>query len=570
MPALLLGFGATGALFVNTLAGVIVRDRSDRAARPLAVPHRGGGAAHRPAPGDGASLGSLAFASLTNVDILLAASFFSGTVAGIYAAAALVGKIVLFLPTAIVTVLLPKAATRAAAGIASRRILLASLAVTLVICLAATVLLALVPEGLLVRAFGGDFRESTALLGWFGLAMTAGALVNVYLSVYFAERDSRFPLLVSGGGRADRGRLSVASRSTLDRAGDARVFLGRSRHPRGRVSLRDRPGGPGSSTSGRSDVGRGTTHTLPRPLRQAARGGRVPRRRRHVRSGRRISPAGSERSTWAAGKAGSRRSTRKSSASTSRRSRSNARARTGRSTSCRQAPSGCLSRTGASTSRFARLARALRRLGRRASRAGEGVADAAADRPPALPVVGHLRKPLLALRGHRDQPIERPFSRRRCVPSLRRPGSCRCSKGTGATSTSGISGRACRTAPCGCRRTSSSLHLQQGALPVGRLSEVGERGRELGARATRCVLAHVQPCAPAHLRRAFGVAGQPGYGASRAASSPSKKKPSGRHGRARPIPGRAGRRTSCRGPPPRAATARSPATATSARRSGAP
>jgi SAM-dependent methyltransferase len=30
-----------------------------------------------------------------------------------------------------------------------------------------------------------------------------------------------------------------------------------------------------------------------------------------------------------------------------------------------------------------------------------------------LPVVGHLRKPLLALRGHRDQPIEQPFSRRR-------------------------------------------------------------------------------------------------------------------------------------------------------------
>jgi ubiquinone/menaquinone biosynthesis C-methylase UbiE len=30
-----------------------------------------------------------------------------------------------------------------------------------------------------------------------------------------------------------------------------------------------------------------------------------------------------------------------------------------------------------------------------------------------LPVIGHLRKPLLSLRGHHDQPIERPFSRRR-------------------------------------------------------------------------------------------------------------------------------------------------------------
>src|SRR5262249_14335773 len=57
-------------------------------------------------------------------------------------------------------------------------------------------------ESLLVWAFGGDFRSATNLLGWFGLAMTAGALVNVYLSVYFAERDARFPLLVLGAAAA--------------------------------------------------------------------------------------------------------------------------------------------------------------------------------------------------------------------------------------------------------------------------------------------------------------------------------------------------------------------------------
>ena len=39
-----------------------------------------------------------------------------------------------------------------------------------------------------------------------------------------------------------------------------------------------------------------------------------------------------------------------------------------------------------------------------------------------LPVVGHLRKPLLSLRGHRDQPIERPFSRRRLRNELAQAG----------------------------------------------------------------------------------------------------------------------------------------------------
>jgi O-antigen/teichoic acid export membrane protein len=197
VPALLLGLGAAGALAVNTVAGglavfvaaVALRDIW-RINEPAEEPHLNRSEMLI------MLIGSLAFASLTNVDVILAAYFLSDETAGVYAAAALVGKAVLFLPTAIVTVLLPKAAVRRAAGFSPHKILLASAAVTLVVTLAATVFLALVPESLLVWAFGGDYRESTALLGWFGLAMTAAALVNIYLSVYFADRNARFPLVV--------------------------------------------------------------------------------------------------------------------------------------------------------------------------------------------------------------------------------------------------------------------------------------------------------------------------------------------------------------------------------------
>jgi len=197
VPALLLGLGAAGALAVNTIAGLLAVGLASIALRDVlrrqavdVLPHLDRGQMAL------LLVGSLAFASLTNVDVLLAAAFFPNDVVGVYAAAALIGKAVLFLPTAVVTVLLPKAATRVAAGISTRSILLASAAVTALVTLTATLVLALVPESLLVWAFGGDFRESTALLGWFGLAMSAAALVNVYLSVYFAERDARFPLLV--------------------------------------------------------------------------------------------------------------------------------------------------------------------------------------------------------------------------------------------------------------------------------------------------------------------------------------------------------------------------------------
>jgi O-antigen/teichoic acid export membrane protein len=198
VPALLLGLGAAGALGVNAVAGAIavliagvalasiwrIRDNS-----PLLRIERW--------PVASTFIGSLAFAFLTNADVVLASYFLDDEASGIYAAASLLGKAVLFLPSAVVIVLLPKAATRAATGRRSEGILLASAGVTLALSLTSALLLALVPESLLTWAFGPAFRESTALLGWFGLAMSAAALVSVYLSVYLAERNTRFPMLVA-------------------------------------------------------------------------------------------------------------------------------------------------------------------------------------------------------------------------------------------------------------------------------------------------------------------------------------------------------------------------------------
>ena len=197
VPALLLGLGAAGALGVNMLAGILAAVIAWWALRDLWASEKQGAAPKHDRRQTGVMLvGSLAFASLTNADILLANYFLSDSAAGVYAAAALVGKAVLFLPTAVATVLLPKAAVREATGETSRGILFASAGVTLVLTLAATLVLAFVPESVLVWAFGGEFRDSTQLLPWFGLAMSAAALINVYLSVYFAQRDARFPLLV--------------------------------------------------------------------------------------------------------------------------------------------------------------------------------------------------------------------------------------------------------------------------------------------------------------------------------------------------------------------------------------
>jgi O-antigen/teichoic acid export membrane protein len=210
VPALLLGFGVVGALMVNTLAGVLAVGLAAVALHDL-WPNRGGAEEVHFDRREVTMMlvGLLAFASLTNVDVILAAFYLPDDVSGVYASAALVGKAILYLPAAIVTVLLPKAAARTAAGFSPHRILFASAAVTALLTLSATVVLALVPESLLVRAFGGDFRDATDLLGWFGLTMSAAALVSIYLSVYFAERDSRFPALMGAAALAQIAAIAL-------------------------------------------------------------------------------------------------------------------------------------------------------------------------------------------------------------------------------------------------------------------------------------------------------------------------------------------------------------------------
>ena len=197
VPALFAGLGAAGALGVNTLASLFAVALATFALRDFWSAR---GTERLPSLDRRQVVvmvvGMLAFASLTNADVVLASYFLADEEAGIYAAAALVGKFVLFVPVAATTVLLPKASSRAARGGSSDRILLVSAAVTAVLTLSITAVLALVPENLLIWAFGPAFRDSTALLGWFGLSMAAAALVSVYLSVYLAYRDTVFPVVV--------------------------------------------------------------------------------------------------------------------------------------------------------------------------------------------------------------------------------------------------------------------------------------------------------------------------------------------------------------------------------------
>lgn len=126
-----------------------------------------------------AVVGILAFTSLTTFDVIVAKVAFSDHDAGIYSGASIVGRLILYVPAAIVAVLLPKVAARVARGARTSDILTGSLAVTALFCVAATAVYAIAPELILDLSFGSDYAEADELLWLFGVAMTGFALVNV-------------------------------------------------------------------------------------------------------------------------------------------------------------------------------------------------------------------------------------------------------------------------------------------------------------------------------------------------------------------------------------------------------
>jgi O-antigen/teichoic acid export membrane protein len=146
-----------------------------------------------------AAVALLAFTSLTQADVLAANAVFNDTTSGIYGAASLIGRVILYLPAAIVAVLLPKVAARTAANRSTDTILGLSLLVTFVFCASCTIVYAIAPELIVKVAFGAKYEGASDLLAPFGVAMTAMALINVLLYYHLGRGERGFAWVLGGG-----------------------------------------------------------------------------------------------------------------------------------------------------------------------------------------------------------------------------------------------------------------------------------------------------------------------------------------------------------------------------------
>jgi len=143
-------------------------------------------------------LGTTAFTVLTSVDVIFARRIFASELAGQYGAAATLGKIVLFLPGPIATLMFPKSSSYHALGVSRGSIMLRSVAITLALCLAVTLGLAAWPSGLVNLLYGPAFIPAAGWLAIYGIVASGWALVYLFMMHYLAAHNSQFIFLLMG------------------------------------------------------------------------------------------------------------------------------------------------------------------------------------------------------------------------------------------------------------------------------------------------------------------------------------------------------------------------------------
>lgn len=143
--------------------------------------------------------GMLAITCLTTDDLVAAKATFSAHEAGLYGAASLIGRVILYLPLAIVTVLLPQVAAGASAGRDTRHLLRNGLLATGGFCLAFTAIYAALPHLIVRIAFGSKYEGSSSILWLFGISMTLYSLINVVLIYRLGRGETRTSWLLLAG-----------------------------------------------------------------------------------------------------------------------------------------------------------------------------------------------------------------------------------------------------------------------------------------------------------------------------------------------------------------------------------
>ena len=139
----------------------------------------------------------LAYAALTNIDAVLARSLLSSEQAGAYAGAITMGKIVLFAPIAVGFLLLERTASAHAKGEDTDRALFLALGFVFITSGLVALAYVVAPGFLVPIVVGSQYPETVKVVGIYGIAGLANALLNLWIAYFIGRGEMRVGLLLA-------------------------------------------------------------------------------------------------------------------------------------------------------------------------------------------------------------------------------------------------------------------------------------------------------------------------------------------------------------------------------------
>ena len=176
------GLGVSGALYGIIIATVIMFIFIYRILKPQL--HSGKNSPHSNAHYILKSALPVLFANsvfilMTQLDMILVKYYFTEQEAGLYAAASILGKAVMYLPGSIAIALFPMVAENHVDGKSSINLLMQSVITTVLLCSVGALLYYFMGDFIISFLYGRDYQEAGKILKYYGFAILPMALVLV-------------------------------------------------------------------------------------------------------------------------------------------------------------------------------------------------------------------------------------------------------------------------------------------------------------------------------------------------------------------------------------------------------
>jgi len=137
------------------------------------------------------SITLFSFTLMTNIDVVLVKHLFSSLDAGYYSVAQMVGKVALFLPSALAVVLLPKSTAENTKKGQPLKLLRKSLALAALFCSTFIVFVFLYPDFILKVLIGKTNPISLSLIGYFAITMSFYALAWIIINFLLGMHNTK-------------------------------------------------------------------------------------------------------------------------------------------------------------------------------------------------------------------------------------------------------------------------------------------------------------------------------------------------------------------------------------------